>query len=126
MSTLATTRSGWLLGWLRFDNLPHFASTLRTRWKWNDKLLEDIQTRMRRTANIPAVVKTLNAAELEVFRKHFAGWSQFEHHKGIVRMGEALGALVDAERARREHQRAITRQEFEAITAGVTFGYPDR
>ncbi|OBH55410.1 hypothetical protein [Mycobacterium sp. E2479] len=88
--------------------------------------LNQVRARMNRTANVAAALKDCKAAELEVLRNEFEEWSNYKYHHGVAGVGKALAILVDAARARREYERAVTRQEFDAITAGLTFGYPDR
>lgn len=88
--------------------------------------LNQVRARMNRTADIAAVLEDVRPAELEALRKEFDEWSNYKYHHGVANVGKALAILVDAVRARREYARAVTKQEFDAITAGLTFGYPDR
>lgn len=88
--------------------------------------LNQVRARMDRTADIAAILKDVKPAELEALRNEFDEWSNYKYHHGVANVGKALAILVDAARARREYARAVTRQEFDAITAGITLGYPDR
>ena len=88
--------------------------------------LNQVRARMNRTVDVAAALKDVSPTELEALRNEFQEWSNFKHHRGVANVGKALAILVDAARARREYARATIRQEFDAITAGLTFGYPDR